>query len=86
MWLDFVLAGLLVALAVLLLYTSIFPRSSHPEAGAWGFIGAVVFFPTGVAFLTSGISMRRGGPWRWWAQLLPFAVVGGFLVYCGIPC
>ena len=83
MWLDFVLAGLVLAIALRLLYVIIFPHTSHP---VWAFIGAVVFFPTGLAFLTSGIFMHRGGPWRWWAQILPFAVVGGFLAYCGWSC
>jgi len=86
MWIDYALSGLVLMLAVLYLYLAIFPRSNHPEAGAWAFIGAIVFFPTGLALLVSGLFMRQGGRWRWWAQLLPFAVLGGFLAYCGWPC
>jgi hypothetical protein len=85
MWVDFCIGGTLLAISLLGIFGDIYLAYVGRLREPWGMIGGTLILPIAIGVLAATILMRRGCRWKWWAQLLPFAIFALINHLTGFP-
>jgi hypothetical protein len=55
----------------------LWPDPGDQHGGGYQLLGVLIVMPATVSAFLTWLSMRRRAAWRWWAQLLPIAMLFG---------
>lgn len=80
-WINLVLVLSGLALCAFLSSAFFWPDPKDPHGGVYQLLGALIIMPATLSGVVTWFSMRRRASWRWWAQLLPFAMFFGVVQF-----